>query len=48
MPITGKKYMASESLWQDRCSTKAQAIAMHQEGIEWLKRFLSEKASPTQ
>jgi hypothetical protein len=48
MPVSGRKYMARKDLWRDQCSTKAQAIAMHQKGIEWLKSFLSEKASPTQ
>jgi hypothetical protein len=35
--LFGKKALIHPDLWQSRASTRAEALAMHREGIAWLK-----------
>jgi hypothetical protein len=39
----GTKRMMRPSLWQERDRTLQEALKRHQEGIEWLKNYLSNK-----
>lgn len=34
------------SLWHERCETKSEAVIQHQEGVQWLKSYLTEKLPP--
>lgn len=44
----GSKRMMRPSLWIDRCSTLAQALAMHKAGQAWLDDYLQTHATRSQ
>jgi hypothetical protein len=40
--IFGKKYIARDDIWMERSTTRAEALAMHARGLEWLKAHIAE------
>jgi hypothetical protein len=43
-----KTHTIRDDLWMRRCTTRAEAIAMHKQGITWLEKYLHEKATKGQ
>jgi hypothetical protein len=37
-----------DDLWMERCTTRVEALAMHERGVEWLKNYLHEKSAKSE